>query len=111
MKYFFFSNFLFFFSADNGSTLSSEAITDSATSTDNNYGYMGTDTHTLTLVQEFVVCLCSLMCVCSLGQEPFKRRPVFSHTHHTAVCVGDSLCQISQIISVILHQSTQRHES
>uniref|UniRef100_A0A8C5G101 SID1 transmembrane family member 2 n=1 Tax=Gouania willdenowi TaxID=441366 RepID=A0A8C5G101_GOUWI len=26
---------------DNGSTLSSEAITDSATSTDNNYGYMG----------------------------------------------------------------------
>lgn len=31
-----------FLSADNGSTLSSEAITDSATSTDNNYGYMGT---------------------------------------------------------------------
>uniref|UniRef100_A0A669FAG3 SID1 transmembrane family member 2 n=1 Tax=Oreochromis niloticus TaxID=8128 RepID=A0A669FAG3_ORENI len=28
-------------SADNGSTMSSEAITDSATSTDNNYGYMG----------------------------------------------------------------------
>lgn len=26
--------------ADNGSTLSSEAITDSATSTDNNYGYL-----------------------------------------------------------------------
>lgn len=27
--------------ADNGSTLSSDGITDSATSTDNNYGYMG----------------------------------------------------------------------
>uniref|UniRef100_A0A4W6DS14 SID1 transmembrane family member 2 n=1 Tax=Lates calcarifer TaxID=8187 RepID=A0A4W6DS14_LATCA len=32
--------------ADNGSTLSSEAITDSATSTDNNYGYMGTNKQT-----------------------------------------------------------------
>lgn len=30
------------FPADNGSILSSEAITDSATSTDNNYVYMGT---------------------------------------------------------------------
>lgn len=42
-------NNLFIFSssstADNGSTLSSEAVTDSATSTDNNYGYAGTDTH------------------------------------------------------------------
>uniref|UniRef100_A0A673A1K5 SID1 transmembrane family, member 2 n=1 Tax=Sphaeramia orbicularis TaxID=375764 RepID=A0A673A1K5_9TELE len=31
--------------ADNCSTLSSEAITDSATSTDNNYGYMGMNKH------------------------------------------------------------------
>uniref|UniRef100_A0A671XQC5 SID1 transmembrane family member 2 n=1 Tax=Sparus aurata TaxID=8175 RepID=A0A671XQC5_SPAAU len=39
----FFTNFCFWLclcSSDNGSTLSSEAITDSATSTDNNYGYM-----------------------------------------------------------------------
>ncbi|XP_063763296.1 SID1 transmembrane family member 2 isoform X4 [Eleginops maclovinus] len=57
--------------ADNGSTLSSEAITDSATSTDNNYGY--------------------------IGQEPFKRRTIVSHLHHIAIrmertmdCVGRS---------------------
>uniref|UniRef100_A0A3Q4FZK2 SID1 transmembrane family, member 2 n=1 Tax=Neolamprologus brichardi TaxID=32507 RepID=A0A3Q4FZK2_NEOBR len=35
-------------SADNGSTMSSEAITDSATSTDNNYGYMGMSKQRLT---------------------------------------------------------------
>ncbi|KAM3875575.1 SID1 transmembrane family member 2 [Diretmus argenteus] len=50
---------------DNGSTLSSEAITDSATSTDNNYGYM--------------------------GQEPFKRRPILSHLHHIAIHIERSL--------------------
>ncbi|XP_058490243.1 SID1 transmembrane family member 2 isoform X3 [Solea solea] len=55
--------------ADNGSTLSSEAITDSATSTDNNYGYM--------------------------GQEFFKRRPIVSQLHHIAVRIGDSLPQRS----------------
>ena len=37
--------------ADNGSTLSSEAITDSATSTDNNYGYMGMDKNANTHAQ------------------------------------------------------------
>ncbi|XP_053176893.1 SID1 transmembrane family member 2 isoform X2 [Scomber japonicus] len=45
--------------ADNCSTLSSEGITDSATSTDNNYGYM--------------------------GQEPFKRRPIHNHHHHISI--------------------------
>ncbi|TWW76679.1 SID1 transmembrane family member 2 isoform X2 [Takifugu flavidus] len=56
--------------ADNGSTLSSEAITDSATSTDNNYGYM--------------------------GQEPFKRRPLFGHLHHTTICTDRSLDSIGR---------------
>ncbi|XP_051255499.1 SID1 transmembrane family member 2 isoform X2 [Dicentrarchus labrax] len=51
--------------ADNGSTLSSEAITDSATSTDNNYRY--------------------------LGQEPFKRRPILTHLHHIAIRIERSL--------------------
>nr|XP_020441749.1 SID1 transmembrane family member 2 [Monopterus albus] len=51
--------------ADNGSTLSSEAITDSATSTDNNYGYM--------------------------GQELFKRRPILNHLHHLAIHIERSL--------------------
>ncbi|XP_067364097.1 SID1 transmembrane family member 2 isoform X2 [Channa argus] len=51
--------------ADNGSTLSSEAITDSATSTDNNYGYM--------------------------GHEPFKRRPILNHLHHIAIHIERSL--------------------
>lgn len=35
----------FIFPADNGSTLSSEAVTDSAASTDNNYGYIGSHAH------------------------------------------------------------------
>ncbi|XP_047449666.1 SID1 transmembrane family member 2 isoform X2 [Mugil cephalus] len=51
--------------ADNSSPLSSEAITDSATSTDNNYGY--------------------------LGQEPFKRRPIYNHLHHIAIRIERSL--------------------
>ncbi|XP_069555663.1 SID1 transmembrane family member 2 isoform X2 [Brachyistius frenatus] len=50
--------------ADNASTLSSEAITDSATSTDN-YGY--------------------------LGHEPFKRRPFLNHLHHIALRIERSL--------------------
>ncbi|KAM8768916.1 SID1 transmembrane family member 2 isoform 2-T2 [Acanthopagrus schlegelii] len=56
--------------ADNGSTLSSEAITDSATSTDNNYGYM--------------------------GQEPFKRRPILSHLHHIAIRIERSLDSVGR---------------
>ncbi|XP_022616189.1 SID1 transmembrane family member 2 isoform X2 [Seriola dumerili] len=56
--------------ADNGSTLSSEAITDSATSTDNNYGYM--------------------------GQEPFKRRPILNHLHHIAVRIERSLDSVGR---------------
>ncbi|KAK0135075.1 SID1 transmembrane family member 2 [Merluccius polli] len=48
--------------ADNGSTLSSEAVTDSAASTDNNYGYM--------------------------GREPFKRRPILKHLHQIAICIA-----------------------
>ncbi|KAL3057085.1 hypothetical protein OYC64_007550 [Pagothenia borchgrevinki] len=51
--------------ADNGSTLSSEAITDSATSTDNNYGY--------------------------IGQEPFKRRTILNKLHHIAIHIERSL--------------------
>ncbi|XP_056297452.1 SID1 transmembrane family member 2 isoform X2 [Pseudoliparis swirei] len=51
--------------ADNCSTLSSEAITDSATSTDNNYGYA--------------------------GQEALKRRPILTHLHHFAICIERSL--------------------
>ncbi|KAF7652066.1 hypothetical protein LDENG_00101810 [Lucifuga dentata] len=57
--------------ADNGSTLSSEAITDSATSTDNNYGYMA-------------------------GHEPFKRRPILNHLHHIAVRIERSLDSIGR---------------
>ncbi|XP_026221647.1 SID1 transmembrane family member 2 isoform X2 [Anabas testudineus] len=56
--------------ADNGSTLSSEAITDSATSTDNNYGYM--------------------------GQEPFKRRPFLNHLHHLAIRIERSLDSVGR---------------
>uniref|UniRef100_UPI003AAF8829 SID1 transmembrane family member 2 isoform X1 n=1 Tax=Centroberyx gerrardi TaxID=166262 RepID=UPI003AAF8829 len=56
--------------ADNGSTLSSEAVTDSATSTDNNYGYM--------------------------GQEPFKRRPILSHLHHIAIRIERSLDSVGR---------------
>ncbi|XP_068563108.1 SID1 transmembrane family member 2 isoform X3 [Cebidichthys violaceus] len=56
--------------ADNGSTLSSEAITDSATSTDNNYGY--------------------------IGQEPFKRRPILNHLHHLAIRIERSLDSVGR---------------
>ncbi|XP_034723999.1 SID1 transmembrane family member 2 isoform X1 [Etheostoma cragini] len=56
--------------ADNGSTLSSEAITDSATSTDNNYGYM--------------------------GREPFKRRPILNHLHHIAIRIEQSLDSVGR---------------
>ncbi|XP_014916310.1 SID1 transmembrane family member 2 isoform X2 [Poecilia latipinna] len=56
--------------ADNGSTLSSEAITDCATSTDNNYGY--------------------------LGQEPFKRRPFLNHLHHLAIRIERSLDSVAR---------------
>ncbi|XP_071327601.1 SID1 transmembrane family member 2 isoform X1 [Trachinotus anak] len=56
--------------ADNGSTLSSDAITDSATSTDNNYGY--------------------------LGQEPFKRRPILNHLHHIAIRIERSLDSVGR---------------
>ncbi|XP_013129319.1 SID1 transmembrane family member 2 isoform X2 [Oreochromis niloticus] len=56
--------------ADNGSTMSSEAITDSATSTDNNYGYM--------------------------GQEPFKRRPILNHLHYIAIRIERSLESVAR---------------
>ncbi|XP_033486221.1 SID1 transmembrane family member 2 isoform X1 [Epinephelus lanceolatus] len=56
--------------ADNGSTLSSEAVTDSATSTDNNYGYM--------------------------GQEPFKRRTILNHLHHIAIRIERSLDSVGR---------------
>ncbi|XP_070685007.1 SID1 transmembrane family member 2 isoform X2 [Pempheris klunzingeri] len=56
--------------ADNGSTISSEALTDSATSTDNNYGYM--------------------------GQEPFKRRPILNHLHHIAIRLERSLDSVGR---------------
>ncbi|XP_035768106.1 SID1 transmembrane family member 2 [Neolamprologus brichardi] len=56
--------------ADNGSTMSSEAITDSATSTDNNYGYM--------------------------GQEPFKRRPILNHLHYLAIRIERSLESVAR---------------
>ncbi|CAL8343215.1 unnamed protein product [Arctogadus glacialis] len=56
--------------ADNGSTLSSEAVTDSATSTDNNYGY--------------------------LGREPFKRRTILSHLHHIAVNIERTLDSVGR---------------
>ncbi|KAG7270512.1 hypothetical protein CRUP_026404 [Coryphaenoides rupestris] len=56
--------------ADNGSTLSSEAVTDSATSTDNNYGYM--------------------------GREPFKRRPILNHLHQIAIHIERSLDSIGR---------------
>lgn len=49
--------------ADNGSTLSSEAITDSATSTDNNYGYMGTQKNKTNVVK-CIVCIYLCLCVC-----------------------------------------------
>ncbi|KAK7883137.1 hypothetical protein WMY93_029311 [Mugilogobius chulae] len=55
--------------ADNGS-ISSEAVTDSATSTDNNYGYM--------------------------GQEPFKRRPFLNHLHHFAIRIERSLDSVGR---------------
>ncbi|KAL6116446.1 sidt2 [Pungitius sinensis] len=55
--------------ADNGSTLSSEAITDSATSTDN-YGYA--------------------------GQEVFKRRPILNRVHQFAICIERSLDSIGR---------------
>ncbi|XP_028275286.1 SID1 transmembrane family member 2 isoform X3 [Parambassis ranga] len=58
------------FAADNGSTQSSEAVTDSATSTDNNYGYM--------------------------GQEPFKRRPILNHLHHIAIRFERSLDSVGR---------------
>lgn len=47
------------------------------------------------------------VCVCLSGQEPFKRRPIFSHFHHVAVSVGDTLFQIGQIILEIEHRSNQ----
>ncbi|KAM6987267.1 SID1 transmembrane family member 2 isoform 2-T2 [Tautogolabrus adspersus] len=56
--------------ADNGSTLSSDAITDSATSTDNNYGYT--------------------------GQEIFKRRPILNHLQHIAVSIERSLDSVGR---------------
>ncbi|XP_060901594.1 SID1 transmembrane family member 2 isoform X2 [Labrus mixtus] len=56
--------------ADNGSTLSSEAITDSATSTDNNYGY--------------------------IGQELLKRRPILNHPQHIAVSIERSLDSVGR---------------
>ncbi|XP_020500001.1 SID1 transmembrane family member 2 isoform X3 [Labrus bergylta] len=56
--------------ADNGSTLSSEAITDSATSTDNNYGY--------------------------IGQELLKRRPILNHSQHIAVSIERSLDSVGR---------------
>ncbi|XP_054482783.1 SID1 transmembrane family member 2 isoform X2 [Anoplopoma fimbria] len=55
---------------DNGSTLSSEAITDSVASTDNNYGYN--------------------------GQEPFKRRPILNHLHHLAIRIERSLDSVGR---------------
>ncbi|CAG06460.1 unnamed protein product, partial [Tetraodon nigroviridis] len=86
--------------ADNGSTHSSEAITDSATSTDNNYGYMGTHTHTHTHTGPSPSPRCvspqPYVCVCSLGQEPFKRRPIVGHLHHFAVCVDRSMDSIGR---------------
>uniref|UniRef100_A0A3P9K925 SID1 transmembrane family, member 2 n=1 Tax=Oryzias latipes TaxID=8090 RepID=A0A3P9K925_ORYLA len=56
--------------ADTGSTLGSEPVTDSVASTDNNYGYM--------------------------GQEPFKRRPIFNHLHHIAARIERSLDSIAR---------------
>lgn len=49
MNYFFIRSVLICLSvspADNGSTLSSEAVTDSLASADGNYGYMGNNTRT-----------------------------------------------------------------
>lgn len=96
------------FPADNGSTLSSEAITDSATSTDNNYGYMGMEllffwpvTVSLQyisvawlagrLLQTALIPHWFSMCFCLSGQEPFKRRPILNHLHHLAIHIGDAL--------------------
>ncbi|RVE64360.1 hypothetical protein OJAV_G00125130 [Oryzias javanicus] len=56
--------------ADTGSTLGSEPVTDSITSTDNNYGYM--------------------------GHEPFKRRPILNHLHHIALRIERSLDSIAR---------------
>ncbi|KAF6722405.1 SID1 transmembrane family member 2 [Oryzias melastigma] len=56
--------------ADTGSMLGSEPVTDSITSTDNNYGYM--------------------------GHEPFKRRPILNHLHHIAVRIERSLDSIAR---------------
>lgn len=93
------------FPADNGSTLSSEGVTDSATSTDNNYGYMGTHAHVAsvpplsrTAVRPRspaldVVPHSFSVCLCSSGQEPFKRRPILNHLHHIAIRIGDTLPQ------------------
>ncbi|XP_040046859.1 SID1 transmembrane family member 2 isoform X2 [Gasterosteus aculeatus] len=55
--------------ADNGSTLSSEAVTDSATSTDI-YGYA--------------------------GQEVFKRRPILNRVHQFSICIERSLDSVGR---------------
>lgn len=31
------------------------------------------------------------VCLCSSGQEPFKRRPFLNHLHHIAIRIGDTL--------------------
>lgn len=31
------------------------------------------------------------VCLCSLGQEPFKRRPILNHLHYIAIRIGDTL--------------------
>ncbi|KAA8593803.1 hypothetical protein FQN60_004637 [Etheostoma spectabile] len=90
--------------ADNGSTLSSEAITDSATSTDNNYGYMGMNKHRHICLLAYhchvAVCLHSLACswlpASNSGREPFKRRPILSHLHHIAIRIEQSLDSVGR---------------
>lgn len=70
MDYFFIRSVLICLSvspADNGSTLSSEAVTDSLASTDGNYGYMGTNTHTHTHRIFMFICIFILAFQCPLS--------------------------------------------
>lgn len=49
------------------------------------------------------------VCLCSSGQEPFKRRPILNHLHHIAIRIGDTLPHnwLNQFRD--LHQTNQHY--